>query len=316
MSWVKSGPVTITTGAQAVLGPSGDVEMCVFNADGTVNTTATPSGSNAFDIYKYRDGTSPVSNPLIVNRGNGRWTFSPIQAHLDAGVAFVVQFSSSARPTWFYGAVCGPNNPFGVYVPFNTNTISGDYSHPPLLSSGRGLYTDLVGTNRTPPTPVLVSGGGLPVWSITPTEADLDVGILMRMGSPQFGVIHPDSLDLRLVRSGTAVDATKPVVTNISPATGVTLHEDDPITFDVTDSSGNLSRTTVLAYFPQIRSFEVVWFGGSVGDHTSGFTPFYTGTRSTITNGFRFTDVIRVGGWKAQPYIVADLGDSVGNESI
>ncbi len=129
---------------------------------------------------------------------------------------------------------------------------------------------------------------------------------------------------LNLGGAFTPADTTDPVVSGITPAEGVTR---DPTTgtigFTVTDSGGNLTRTTVYAYYPSTGAFEVVWYGTSFDGFTAGFAPQYTGTRTAVANGFAFSGVIRRGGWPRTrpggPYsdvtIVSDDGDSAGNES-
>ncbi len=294
MSYVIPGPLpsplTITTGIQVDLGVTHDITMCIFNSDGTPNTTSTPAGGHSFSAYRYRDGTSPVSNPSINHKGGGRWTFTPIQAHIDAGVAFVVDFGALAYPRYFYGAVCGEDNPFGVVVPFNGNSLSGDFSNAPKLSTGRGLYTDLTGANRTPPTPFLADGSPPIIWVITPSSGDLDVGILMRMGSANLGVIHPDSIDLRLIRGTVAPTPADPVVALVSPPEGA-LDSDGLIVVDVT-SADPLAVLILTILLPGISSNEVVYRAGAFG-------PSYTGVRNivtTISGGYRFK-VVRNGGW-------------------
>jgi len=120
-----------------------------------------------------------------------------------------------------------------------------------------------------------------------------------------------------LFRDG--IDVTVPVISDVTPAEGAELEATDTVAFKVTDSGGNLSRTTVLAYYPTLARFEVVWFGATFAagayTFTGGFGPQYSGTRTEIDGGFQFSDVIRRGDWPAFPTLVVDAGDSDGNES-
>lgn len=113
-----------------------------------------------------------------------------------------------------------------------------------------------------------------------------------------------------------AVDASLPVISNVTPAEGV---ERDPTTgvigFDVTDAGGNLTKSNVLAYYPSLGTFEVVYFSTSFDSFVAGFGPQYSGTRTAIAGGFRFSDVIRRGGWPGAPTILADPVDDAGNGS-
>jgi len=118
--------------------------------------------------------------------------------------------------------------------------------------------------------------------------------------------------------SGHAVDATTPIVSNINPVEGTAC---DPLTgvvgLDLTDSGGNLTldRVLLLAFYPDLRVFEVVYCGVAVGDLPAGFGPQYLGAVATITNGFRFSGVIRRGGWKAAPTFLPWGTDAAGNEN-
>lgn len=113
-------------------------------------------------------------------------------------------------------------------------------------------------------------------------------------------------------------DTVKPEITNVTPAEGVELNPSSGVVgFDLTDASGNLTRTNVYAYYPSLRTFEVVWFGSPIAPYfAGGFGPQYAGTRAVITNGFRFATVIRLGGWPGAPIIVCDPVDDAGNGSI
>lgn len=113
-------------------------------------------------------------------------------------------------------------------------------------------------------------------------------------------------------------DATAPTVTNVTPADGAEISKTQTVTFDVTDSGGNLLRANIHVYYPSLGLFEVVWYGqitGSWGTRRAGFAPKYTGNRTSITNGYRYADVIRVGGWPARPVIVVGAVDDAGNEA-
>lgn len=116
----------------------------------------------------------------------------------------------------------------------------------------------------------------------------------------------------------TPPDVTTPTVTNVTPE-GASLSPTSGVGFDVTDEGGNLTRSNVFAYYPATGRFEVVYFSGAVsgawGARPAGFSTQYTGTREAITNGFRFSNVVRVGGWPAAPVIIADPVDSAGNEA-
>ncbi len=115
--------------------------------------------------------------------------------------------------------------------------------------------------------------------------------------------------------SGT-VDPTLPEVSNVDPAEGVQRDRATGVVgFDLTDSGGNLTlaRVQLLAFYPALRTFEVVYCGFAVDDWPAGFGPQYRGSIATITNGFRFSGVIRQGGWPAAPTLVPLGIDAAGN---
>lgn len=116
-----------------------------------------------------------------------------------------------------------------------------------------------------------------------------------------------------------AGDATLPVITDMSPADGESIFFDTALSFNVTDPGSNLSRATILAYFPASGNFEVVYFGttftAGVHTFTAGFASGYTGTRTVIADGYQFSNVVRTAGWPSSPVLVVDAGDDAGNES-
>ena len=142
-----------------------------------------------------------------------------------------------------------------------------------------------------------------------------DVGLNEIDAAAFHGVRFAHSVEFASV----AVDATLPVISDVTPAAAAELEATDPVAFKVTDTGGNLARTTVLAYYPALRRFEVVYFGtgfaAGADTFSAGFGPQYTGTRGAIADGFQFSDVVRLGGWPAAPTFVIDAGDTAGNES-
>lgn len=117
------------------------------------------------------------------------------------------------------------------------------------------------------------------------------------------------------VPGGSAPDTAPPVVSNITPATGTPINPEDPIAFDVTDPSENLAGVKVLAYYPALGTFEVIYFDEAIAGtgFTGGFGPQYSGTRTPISTGFEFTDVVRRGGWPSTPHLIVVAGDTAGN---
>jgi hypothetical protein len=175
-----------------------------------------------------------------------------------------------------------------------------------------GSHDDLMGS-----APVVTDHGNL-LYSFEVEEADLPAGstIRYRLDLTASSLARYEHGEIGAF--GGSTDDTLPTVENVTPADGTEISADDPIGFDVVDAGGNLLLSNVFAYYPALGVFEVVWFAaitGSWGSRAAGFAPRYQGTREAIANGFRFSDVIRTGGWPAAPVIVTDAADAAGNEN-
>ncbi|HVW29228.1 MAG TPA: hypothetical protein VHC69_27870 [Polyangiaceae bacterium] len=105
------------------------------------------------------------------------------------------------------------------------------------------------------------------------------------------------------------VDDTLPVVGNFEPAPGTPIARMAPVSFDVTDDSGELRLIFIVAFFPSTGVTEVVHDGAS-------FRGFYSArsSRMMIAGGFRYV-VLRSGGWPAAPTIQTFALDRAGNEA-
>lgn len=104
--------------------------------------------------------------------------------------------------------------------------------------------------------------------------------------------------------SGSA-DGTPPVVTNFNIAPGTPIGRYQQLEFDVTDNVG-------LAHV----GLAVSYADGSCDYAFDGhdFRGQYTGTRTVIAGGFRFT-LWRSGGWPSAPtieYVPIDLSGNMG----
>lgn len=109
---------------------------------------------------------------------------------------------------------------------------------------------------------------------------------------------------------GGAPDGELPVVDNFTPLSGTVIEVTDPITFDVTDTSGLLAEIGVYATFPD-GSCECVHFNNV-------FAPLYSAgsSRVAIDNGFTFT-VRRTSGWPLTPVTISVVAvDGAGNVGL
>jgi hypothetical protein len=105
------------------------------------------------------------------------------------------------------------------------------------------------------------------------------------------------------------VDTSVPVVGNFNPAPGTPVARTGPISFEVTDDSGDFRRIFVVAYFPATGVTEVVHDGdGFRGHYAAG------SSRTMIAGGFRYT-LLRTSGWPGAPTIQTFAIDRAGNEA-
>jgi hypothetical protein len=105
------------------------------------------------------------------------------------------------------------------------------------------------------------------------------------------------------------VDASVPLVGNFNPAPGTPIARTGPISFEVTDDSGDFRRIFVVAFFPATGVTEVVHDGdGFRGHYAAG------SSRTMIAGGFRYT-LLRTSGWPGAPTIQTFAIDRAGNEA-
>lgn len=85
-------------------------------------------------------------------------------------------------------------------------------------------------------------------------------------------------------------DLTPPVVNGFTPAPGTQLAINDPVQFDVTDTSGSVRAVIAAVSFTSSGAVELAYDGNA-------FMPRYrNSTVQAIANGYRFS-LRRVGGW-------------------
>lgn len=286
---------------------------------------AGAAGSFSFAYFKRRnaDGTiTTLSNPSFIEPaggGGGYYEFTIPDVQLTAGsiISFVVDFGVNASERYEFDHVHADGASVNVQTFFFFSVASGDPVSGVVAGfslfmrrNSNGTFSDLSGSE---PTIVdhgnllyefVISGGARPAG----TAIDFILDATAAVAGRYFEDTIVDSA---------AVDTTRPALSNVAPSDGSAISPTDAIGFDVTDSAGNLVDVKVHVYYPSLGTFEVVWYpaiSGSWGARDAGFTPKYTGARDAITNGFRFSGVMRVGGWPAPPVIVPEAVDAAGNE--
>ena len=150
----------------------------VFDSGGNPKPDATPS----FLAYK-TPAAVPLTAPAIVNLGGGVYGFTPTDANVDSGTAYLI--STGAFPPFQSGAVFKENTPFLVanYI----NEVTGALWAGAAPTVGR--YVDFAGLTRASPTPTPILGAHL--FAVVPTLADIVVGTAYRLdaavgASPDF----------------------------------------------------------------------------------------------------------------------------------
>ena len=103
-----------------------------------------------------------------------------------------------------------------------------------------------------------------------------------------------------------ALDRTAPAPSNFSPANGSAIDDADPIYFDVTDDSGQLS---VLVFVEQTGVTELAWDGPAA----SFVSPYLLSNVQNIALGYRFT-LRRSGGWVDTVTVSIRAVDPWGNQ--
>lgn len=203
-------------------------------------------------------------------------------------------------------------------------SVAGSYALVGLLATGAarplsdaGVRADLGGLVRAsadrPVSPALstYAGGGilslLNLRLLSPAVVAYAPSGIVRSSPTR--PLSPGYLAFLPSAPAPPVDTIPPVVGNFSPAPGTPIARTGPISFDVTDESGEFRRIFIVASFPTTGMTEVVHDG-------DGFRGFYTASssRTMIAGGFRYT-VLRSGGWPGAPTIQTFVIDRGGNEA-
>jgi|SRR5277367_3962494 len=104
------------------------------------------------------------------------------------------------------------------------------------------------------------------------------------------------------------VDAP-PTISNITPTPGTPISQTQVINFEVTSPvSRTFTSIIVLAAYPSNGIYEVLHDGVR-------FSNNYTGTRTVISGGYSYNNVLRIGGWPSTLNLTINAVDSVGQEN-
>ena len=246
-------------------------------------------GSGSF----FYPGDNNIVSPPIHYLANGKYAAFAVPWNNDASdyshisVLFKNLFGTQ-RARWTWNNATGQTATITrIVVPGN---LADDRGSTYDLRKAHCFYSTDGGATRTPFMP----GGTLSVPVINGSALTVDVDIVEGDGQatnpPYIGGDAGEGV--HLVFSIPTGGAGIPV-TNFTPAPGTPLSPQQVVQFDVTDTTSPFREVFIVASFDGGTQRELVY-------DADGFNPaHYAGvsnTKTTITNGFRFT-LLRDGGW-------------------
>jgi hypothetical protein len=156
------------------------ITVSVTDARGAPKTDALANGL-AFVDYRNRSGTARTQ-PTFTHVGQGVYRARPTTADVAEGIAWVVSTGTGGFPSRWSGAVCSEAAPFAVFLLTTQADGSLWAGAAPTLPGASGLYVDGDGNARTAPALAAVHAPYL--YAVTPSSADLLVGILGKLTMP------------------------------------------------------------------------------------------------------------------------------------
>lgn len=149
--------------------------ILVLGSDGAPLTSGVPT-VQAWD----RDGAVRTPPP-VAHLAGGLWSVAPTDADEAIGTVVLVDFGAGALPRRVSLAVSlanGSNQFFVVHVEDENEALWAGAA--PTV----GIYVDSAGAARTPPALVPVPGSSTSLFALSPTAADLDIGVEGRIDGP------------------------------------------------------------------------------------------------------------------------------------
>jgi hypothetical protein len=146
----------------------------LFTAANAPKTDATPT----FTAYRNRSGTAR-SQPTITHVGGGVYRFQPTTADVLEGIVWAIDAGAGARPARLSGAVCADATPFVTVLLTDSAGALWAGAAPTV-----GIYRDPSGVARTAPSLIAAVTGSTYLYSLTPSAADLAVGVEFRIDGP------------------------------------------------------------------------------------------------------------------------------------
>lgn len=255
------------------------LSFAIYDDDGAPVTGASPT----FAVFVDDSGAAAVAPP-VSEFGGGLYGFEVADG---AVRAYLV--STGANPAHIAGSVGAER-----FVAFPVFDAGG----APLAGAAPAI-SGFYAADGTPIAAPTIAQLGAGLYAFT-APAD---NVAYHVTTGAFPAEYSGSV-------GVAVgDVVPPVLSHFDPPVGDAITATSPLSFRVTDDSGDLRRTIITVEFPGSGTVEVAHTGDD-------FAPNYTGTRDVITGGYEFTGLQRVGGWPSSPTLRAYVTDPSGNEAL
>lgn len=256
---------------------SSPITWAVYDNAGLPLAGLTPT----FDAYCTKAGVARAQ-PVITDMTGGQYGFLPTDADEAAGTLYLVNNGVTGNPMRVSGSVTTLAAPFAVW---HLEDANGDLwtGAAPTVSNVDG-YASLNGARGAPP----VVAAQTYLFSLTPSLADLLVGVAMRADSP--ATAYPEYYQQTLayppntavVSAGAGVSITHTQVTSIDAAGLFKVVE------TVIDSTGLVK--TVFAYDTTTGIFNHVATAGELqalpntqGAAVTANTGYYLQDNATVT---------------------------------
>lgn len=146
--------------------------------------------------------------PTTTHLGGGKHGFSVSNVDEALGTIVLMDFGAGAEPRYqvFACHLADGSNQFFAWV---LTDEAGALWTAPTPDPTVGLYDDPTGAPRTPPAPVPAVGRHL--WSLTPSSADVAVGVELRVDSPPGALpVFLDGSTVPVVSTGSPWEAPSP----------------------------------------------------------------------------------------------------------
>lgn len=179
------------------------ITWALYDNSGAPLLGATPT----FVDFCLRNGAVVTPAPTIIELGGGLYGFEPTSQHEQQGICYLINNGTGANPARIAGGIGIPSLPFSVwYLEDGAGALWT--GAPPTIAAGN--YRSMTSVLTAPP---IVAARSY-LFSLTPVQADADVGVTFLSNSPAGA--FPESVQDNLK----SVPLSSGVVNNIVTSTG------------------------------------------------------------------------------------------------